>query len=131
ATCRLIEILKRVRVRGQKEEVRRGVSFLLDGVPATFTTPEIRVDCPDEKKFKVVEAISDAFTSKKVPVAAGLEVKNIITVDGVRVVFEHGWGLLRASNTQPVLVMRYEADSEENLSAIQSYMENVLKTVNS
>ncbi|MDD5434661.1 MAG: phosphomannomutase/phosphoglucomutase, partial [Nitrospira sp.] len=85
ATCRLIEILKRVRVRGQKEAVRRGVSFLLDGVPATFTTPEIRVDCPDDKKFKVVEDISDAFTSKKVPVVAGMEIMNIITVDGVRV----------------------------------------------
>ncbi len=136
ATCRLIEILKRGRTKtpksedsSQKAEVQRGVSFLLDGVPVTFTTPEIRVDCPDEKKFKVVEDITEAFTSKKVPVVAGLNIKEVITVDGARVVFEHGWGLVRASNTQPVLVLRYEADSEENLSAIRNYMEKVLKDI--
>lgn len=134
ATCRLIEILKRGRTRipksedqGQKTEVRRGVSFLLEGVPQTYTTPEIRIDCPDDKKFQVVEDITEAFISKKVPVVEGLGIKDTITVDGVRVVFEHGWGLIRASNTQPVLVLRYEADSEANLSAIRTYMEKVLK----
>lgn len=138
ATCRLIEILKRGRTKipisedqGQKVEIKRGVSFLLEGVPDTYTTPEIRVDCPDEKKFKVVEDITEAFTSRKVPVVEGLNIKDVITVDGARVVFEHGWGLVRASNTQPVLVLRYEADSEENLTAIRTYMEQVLKTVNS
>lgn len=136
ATCRLIEILKRGRTKvpksedqGQKTEVRRGVSFLLEGVPQTYATPEIRVECPDDKKFQVVEDITEAFTSKKAPVVEGLGIKDIITVDGVRVVFEHGWGLIRASNTQPVLVLRYEADSEENLSAIRTYMEKVLKDI--
>ena len=138
ATCRLIEILKRGRTKvpkseegGHKAEVRRGVSFLLEGVPDTYTTPEIRVDCPDEKKFKIVEDITEAFTSRKVPVVEGLNIKEVITVDGARVVFEHGGGLVRASNTQPVLVLRYEADSEKNLAAIQGYMEQVLKAVNS
>ncbi|HBO85211.1 MAG TPA: hypothetical protein DD641_09680, partial [Deltaproteobacteria bacterium] len=138
ATCRLIEILKRERVsgiretdeRGQKKEVRRGVSFLLEDVPATYTTPEIRVPCPDETKFQVVEKIQDMFSSGSVTAnQKQLPVREVITVDGARVVFEHGWGLIRPSNTQPVLVLRFEADSEQNLAEIRTYMEGVLKEV--
>src|SRR3990172_937141 len=138
ATCRLIEILKRERVsgiretgeKGQKGEVRRGVSFLLEDVPATYTTPEIRVPCPDEIKFQVVEKIQDMFSSGSVTAKQKqLPVREVITVDGARVVFEHGWGLIRPSNTQPVLVLRFEADSEQNLAEIRTYMEGVLKEV--
>lgn len=138
ATCRLIEILKRERVverqtlevKGQKPEVRRGISFLLEGLPKTYTTPEIRVPCPDERKFQVVEDIQEMFLSNQLPPTTHrLPFKDIITVDGARVVFEHGWGLIRPSNTQPVLVLRFEADSEEKLSEIRAFMEEVLKKV--
>lgn len=138
ATCRLIEILKRERVRGQgteerskQPEVRRGVNFLLEDVPVTYTTPEIRVSCPDEKKFHVVEKIQQIFSSPdtRPQTPDTLKIKDVITVDGARVVFDHGWGLIRPSNTQPVLVLRYEADSEESLSEIRTFMEQVLKEV--
>ncbi len=161
-TCRLIEILKRERVargKGQEEvgdiasglpdeqEVRRGVSFLLEGVPVTCTTPEIRVPCSDDKKFQVVEEIKEFFTSNLLPAQAKacdyrppikdiiktcdyqLPVKDIITIDGVRVIFEHGWGLIRPSNTQPVLVLRFEANSQERLTEIRSFLEDVLNQV--
>lgn len=137
ATCRLVEILKRERVAGsseeaagEKKEARMGVSFLLEDIPVTYTTPEIRVSCPDEKKFHVVEKIQEIFSSNLLPVTSyQLPIRNVITVDGVRVVFEHGWGLIRPSNTQPVLVLRFEADSEERLSEIRTFMEEVLKEV--
>lgn len=62
------------------------------------STPELRVDCPEEIKFKIAQEAQSAFNEYKVD-----------TIDGVRVTFDHGWGLVRASNTQPVLVMRFEA----------------------
>jgi phosphomannomutase / phosphoglucomutase len=90
--------------------------FLAD-VPKTYFTPEIRVDCPDEKKFSVVEAVKRYYAGKY----------PAIDVDGVRVNFGDGWGLVRASNTQPVLVLRFEADSKERLNAIQAEMESVVR----
>src|SRR5206468_3869886 len=74
------------------------VDQLLADLPPSHTTPEIRVECPDDVKFAVAERVRDRFR------AAGRE---IVDVDGVRVRFPHGWGLVRASNTQPVLVMRF------------------------
>src|SRR3989304_4436331 len=124
ATCRLVEILRRERVKGSK----RGVGFLLENVAATYTTPEIRVSCPDEEKFQVVDRIQETLTAGKIPSSVKpLKIKDIITVDGVRVLFENGWGLIRSSTPQPVLVLRYEADSEENLSEIRTFMEGVLR----
>jgi phosphomannomutase/phosphoglucomutase len=87
----------------------RPLSTLLADVPRTWSTPEIRVDCPDERKFEVVAALAAEF-------AAGREV---IDIDGVRVNYADGWGLLRASNTQPVLVMRFESSSPEGLARIR------------
>ena len=78
-----------------------GMARLLADLPPTFATPEIRVDCPDELKFDVVARGAKHF-------AARYEVN---TIDGVRIAFPDGWGLLRASNTQPVLVLRFEATS--------------------
>ena len=82
-------------------------------------TPEIRVDCPDQIKFRVVEAVKDHYR----------KINNIISIDGVRIPFDDGWGLLRASNTQPVLVLRFEATSEERLKAIRSNIEGVLDRI--
>ena len=108
ASCRLVELLSKTSKR---------LSQLLDDVPKTFITPEIRVDCPDEMKFKVVERVKDDLR-KNYP---------IIDVDGVRVKFNDGWGVVRASNTQPVLVLRFEAFSEKRLQEIKKLIEDKVK----
>jgi len=81
------------------------ITEMLADVPKTFTTPEIRVDCPDEEKFEIVKKITADFKKEY----------DVIDIDGARVIFNGGWGLIRASNTQPVLVVRFEAETEEKL----------------
>ncbi|MEK7855630.1 MAG: phosphomannomutase/phosphoglucomutase [Acidobacteriota bacterium] len=88
-------------------------SELFTGLPETFSTPELRTDCPDDVKFNVVEKIASHFA----------QTNEVITIDGARILFEHGWGLVRASNTQAILVLRFEADSEEHLAEIRSIVE--------
>lgn len=109
-SIRLLEILS---------ETDKKLSAILSDVPRTFSTPEIRVDCPDGIKFQVVEDIKAYFGNKF----------KLIDIDGVRIPFEDGWGLIRASNTQPVLVLRFEAVSEERLQAIRDLIENALAEV--
>ncbi len=82
------------------------VSRFLEDVPITSNTPEIRVDCPDDVKFEIVEELVGFYRDKY----------EVVDIDGVRIEFEHGWGLIRASNTQPVLVLRFEAESDEYLT---------------
>ena len=94
----------------------KSVRELLADVPRFVSTPEIRVDCPDDRKFAIVEDAKKYFAAKY----------RVITVDGVRVVFGDGWGLIRASNTGPLLVMRFEARTEERLHEIQSEMQDWL-----
>ena len=110
AGARLLEILA---TKGQS------VDDLLADLPPAFSTPEIRVDCADDRKFEVARRVRDHFR------AAGAD---IIDVDGVRVRFEHGWGLLRASNTQPVLVMRFEAETPEQLADYRRTVEQAVAT---
>ena len=105
ASCRLVELLS---------TTDKKLSKLLDDVPRTFITPEIRLDCPDDIKFEVVEKVKAIF-EKEYP---------IIDVDGVRVQFGDGWGLVRASNTQPALVLRFEALSETRLQEIKKRVED-------
>jgi phosphomannomutase / phosphoglucomutase len=87
----------------------RSVQDHLADVPVLVSTPEIRMDCGDEKKFTVVSRLVEAF-KKEYPV---------IDVDGARVLFDGGWGLIRASNTQPVVVLRFEAVDETRLHEIR------------
>jgi phosphomannomutase / phosphoglucomutase len=108
AACRLIEI-----VAGSGQPL----SGQLAGLPKLVSTPEIRVDCPDEVKFQVVERVTERLK----------KTHNVIDVDGVRVRFEHGWGLVRASNTQPVLVMRFEAENADWLGKYRGEMESALE----
>jgi phosphomannomutase/phosphoglucomutase len=82
----------------------------LSDLPKTYSTPEIRVACPEKLKFPVVEELTEYYR-QKFPV---------IDIDGVRVTMPDGWGLVRASNTQAILVLRFEADSERALDRIQS-----------
>jgi phosphomannomutase/phosphoglucomutase len=102
------------------------LSGLLADLPATYNTPEIRFDCPDDIKFKVVERVQDLYAKRE-----GLKLipREVISVDGVRAVFQNGWGLIRASNTQPVLVMRFEASDEQSLKKIQGVMEDQVRSV--
>ena len=89
-----------------------GLARLLSDLPRTFATPEIRVDCPDDLKFGVVDRAAAEFGSRY----------SVNTIDGVRIAFADGWGLLRASNTQPVLVLRFEATSS---AALEGYRAEV------
>ena len=91
---------------------------LLSDVPNFVSTPEIRVEVPEERKFGLVDKAVEYFRSRH----------DVIDVDGVRVLFGDGWGLIRASNTQPVLVARYEASSPQRLAAIQNEMEGWLRS---
>lgn len=107
AACRLIEIVSR---SGQP------LSAQLADIPKMVSTPEIRVDTPDEVKFDVVARVAENFKARY----------DTVDIDGVRVNFPHGWGLVRASNTQPVLVMRFEAENEALLKQYQTEMEQVV-----
>jgi phosphomannomutase/phosphoglucomutase len=97
---------------------RKSVSELLSDVPRFVSTPELRVDCPDEKKFEVVAAATTHFSS----------LHDVIGVDGVRVLYGDGWGLIRASNTQPILVLRIEALSSERVAFIRREFSEWLAT---
>src|SRR2546430_2566027 len=92
------------------------LSRLLADLPPTVSTPEIRIDCPDDRKFAIVERAAQHF-APRYPIS---------TLDGVRITFADGWGLLRASNTQPVLVMRFEAGSESALATYRAEVEGWL-----
>ncbi|MFH2059350.1 MAG: phosphomannomutase/phosphoglucomutase [Pseudomonadota bacterium] len=110
ATCRLLEIMA---------STGKGVDELIADLPKTYTTPEIRVDCPDDIKFGVVEKIVAYFRARQ----------EVIDIDGLRAVYDDGWGLVRASNTQPALVLRFEALTEPRLLEIRNEIESVLKSI--
>lgn len=110
ASCRLLEIIANT---GKK------ISELLSNVPKTYSTPEIRVECPDDKKFALVNKVTDFFRKSY----------GVIDIDGVRVLFEDGWGLVRASNTQPALVLRFEAMTEQRLKEIRYLVESTLAKI--
>lgn len=107
AALRLLEILSHT---GKK------ISTLFSDVPKTYATPEIRIDCPDDKKADIVKRIKKHF--KNTP--------GIVEIDGIRIPFKDGWALVRSSNTQPVIVLRFEAISEESLQKIRDEVEPLL-----
>jgi phosphomannomutase / phosphoglucomutase len=108
ASFRLLEILS---------NEKRGLAAILSDLPKTSFTPEIRLDCPDDRKFEVVRRAADYFRSRY----------DVIEIDGARVNFPGGWGLVRASNTQPALVLRFEAENDKRLHEIRSLFESKLK----
>lgn len=111
AGLRLLEIVKRA---GKPYSLKR----LLMDVPDVVSTPEIRFDCPDNIKFKIVEKAQKAFDEFE-----------SITIDGIRINFDYGWALIRASNTQPVLVLRFEAENESRLKEIRDLVESRLNRI--
>jgi phosphomannomutase / phosphoglucomutase len=110
ATARLLEILSRSRV---------GLAEMLADLPETFSTPEIRIYASDEVKFRIVEEVRRELAARY----------PVIDIDGVRAIFPKGWGLVRASNTQAVIVLRFEADTAEDLDAIQKEVRGVLEKI--
>ena len=110
ASARLIEILSRS--EGQ-------LSAMMAGLPKTYATPEIRIYASDEVKFKIVDEVRKALAARY----------PVIDIDGVRAIFPKGWGLVRASNTQAVIVLRFEADTEADLAAIQKEVRGLLQQV--
>lgn len=110
SSARLIEFLSR------REEK---LSQMLSKLPQTFHTPEIRIYASDEVKFKIVEEVKKEL-ARSYP---------IIDIDGVRAIFPKGWGLVRASNTQEVLVLRYEGDTKEDLEAIKKEVNQIVEKV--
>ena len=121
ASCRLIEILAKK---------RKPLSSLLADLPITAVTPEILVDCSDDVKFKLVDKVRNRFLDlhkNPDPTRPQLIVRDVVTIDGIRVRFDDGWGLIRASNTQPALVLRFEANSQDRLNTLRSYLEEELE----
>ena len=99
AACRVLQIVA---------QSNKKVSEMLADLPETAYTPEIRIDCPDDQKFKIVRELTEIFRKKY----------EVIDIDGVRVNFDDGWALIRASNTQPILVLRLEAVTKERLKEL-------------
>jgi phosphomannomutase/phosphoglucomutase len=108
AALRLLEVLAKS---------KKTMGEMLADLPRTFSTPEIRVDCTDGAKFEVVERIKRRFGASH----------EVIDVDGARILFGDGaWGLVRASNTGPILVLRFEARTEARLDAIRREVEQAV-----
>ena len=109
ASARLLEIMS---------NCDQAISELLADLPQMVSTPEIRMDCPEEVKFAIVEKAQQAFPEYEVN-----------TLDGVRIEFANGWGLVRASNTQATLVMRFEAETSEQLADYRALVENRISDI--
>jgi len=105
--CKLLDLVSRW---------DQSLSEVVDAFPQYVSTPEIRIDVPEEVKFPIVEAAVKHFKT----------LFDVIDVDGARIQFGDGWGLIRASNTQPVLVARFEARTEERLAEIRAVVEGWL-----
>lgn len=112
AAARLLEILA---------NSEGGVLDLLSGLPPSFSTPEIRVDCDDESKFEITDRVRDLLAAER----------DVNDIDGVRADFGDGWGLVRASNTQPALVLRFEAQTEARRDEIRAHVEALVERARS
>lgn len=110
SSARVLEILSRT---------EKKLSELLGDLPKTYVTPEIRIYASDEVKFKIVDGVKDVLSAKY----------PVIDIDGVRAIYPTGWALVRASNTQGALVLRFEADTEKDLAAIRKEVEHTLESV--
>ncbi len=106
------------------EMLKEGFDFdaEYEKLPKLYSTDEIKVATTDSKKFAIIEALKKILNSR----TEALHIDDIVTIDGVRVIFDDGWGLVRASNTTPILVTRYEADSEEGLKRIEAVMNELI-----
>jgi len=109
--CRFVEIMSKT---------KKPVSQFLFDQPKMYNTPELHIKSTDEDKFKLVEKVRDSFIK---------EGYNVNDIDGMRITFDDGWGLCRASNTTPVLVLRFEAETEERLNEIRNLIEERISSI--
>ncbi len=117
-TLRLIEILKKT---------GRTIDELLMDIPEMAFTPEIRIECHEEKKWEVVGEIVRRM--EQLYKNRDYRIRSLNTIDGVRIVFDRGWGLIRVSNTQPVIVMRVEAEDDGALREYKTFLDSQLREV--
>lgn len=110
AGLRLVEILAKS---------KKPLSSMLDGLGSAFNTPEIRIDTTEEKKVSIVARLRSIF-------GEGTADKKVNLIDGIRVSYKDGWALARASNTQPVLVLRFESDTQAGLDRIRNEFESIV-----
>ncbi len=110
AGARVLEILSKT---------DKSLSEIFSKFPKTFSTPEIRINCPEEKKAVVIEKLIEEFS----------KTHEINVIDGIRIKFEHGWGLVRPSNTQALLILRCEGDSNESLMKIRANVEENVRNI--
>ena len=122
ATARLVEFIS----KNKEINPTFSISEYLSRFPKMYATPEIRKKCPDNIKFEVINKLKDLLTEIQL---TNKDIKDIITIDGIRVVFNDGFGLVRASNTEPILVLRFEASTTENMLKNQKFIENLLEKV--
>jgi phosphomannomutase/phosphoglucomutase len=129
ATCRLLQILDAA--RKTNPEVR--LSDLLGDLPTWVATPEIRTFCPDKTKHTIVDRLAEKVSSQvgsgHIPMELRGEIEEVVTLDGLRLVGRHGWGLIRASNTEPALILRFEAASLEKMEQLRSFLEDQVAAV--
>jgi phosphomannomutase/phosphoglucomutase len=97
---------------------KQRLSDIINALPKYFSTPEIRVHCPEDKKFGIVKEVTAWFQEKRY---------DVVTVDGARIQFQDGWGLIRASNTEPALILRFEAKTPERLEEIEKTIKDALR----
>jgi phosphomannomutase/phosphoglucomutase len=121
SACRVLEIVAGERVK----DASFAFSSMLAGIAETVVTPEIRIDCPDDLKFELIKKLDTAIGAG----GDGFKVRDIIRIDGLRVNFEGGWALVRASNTQPVLVLRFEANDQATLDRAKGFIKGKLESV--
>lgn len=108
AACRLLEYVS---------ESGQTLKALVESLPKYYSTPQTRIFAPDHRKFEIIEELKTYFKSKNY---------EMLTIDGVRLEFADGWGVIRASNTQPALTLRAEATTEEKLAAIKFILEDAM-----
>ncbi|MCI5969449.1 phosphomannomutase/phosphoglucomutase [Helicobacter sp.] len=122
ATYAALRVLELVHSKGLEFDM------ILEGLPKLYSTDEIKIKTTEERKFKIIESLKQALSGSSLP-ANFPKIIEIITIDGVRVVFEKGWGLVRASNTTPVLVTRFEAKSKGLCEAYQNALLELLENL--
>ncbi|MBZ0157816.1 MAG: phosphomannomutase/phosphoglucomutase [Alphaproteobacteria bacterium] len=114
-TLRLVEIMKKT---------GKDMKELLSDIPERCSTPEIRLECPDERKRGVVDRIMEQILVYSRTGEGPHRILGVNPLDGMRILFEKGWGLVRTSNTQPVVVMRVEAEDRKSLESYRAFLEN-------
>ena len=98
--------------------MKKKLSDIIDEFPKSYNTPEIRIECDDKEKFKIIDKVIKNQKNKKYS-----------DIDGIRVELENGWWLMRASNTQAAMVLRCEANSKKDLDEIISIVKNEIKKI--